>query len=173
MDSKTSLCVICDLRHLTSPSTHWCEDCEEALCTNYKDHHNLSKASRDHEIIFMSEYNNLPSNIVNIDLYCTYHNEKYVQYCVDHACPTCYKCIREHGNCSELKLLEGLAGGVKVSEDFGDMEQRVGNIMNNIHRIRGDKKCNIELVKHKKHLIIEEVTLLRKKINRQLDTLQN
>lgn len=36
MDSKTSLCVICDLRHLTSPSTHWCEDCEEALCTNCK-----------------------------------------------------------------------------------------------------------------------------------------
>lgn len=71
-----------------------------------------------------------------------------------------------------MKLLEGLAGGVKVSEGFGDMEQSVGNIMNNTHRIRRTE-CNIELVKHKKQLIIEEVTLLKKKINQKLDKLQN
>ncbi|CAC5389887.1 unnamed protein product [Mytilus coruscus] len=118
MASNTSLCVICDLRHFTSSSTHWCAECEEALCTNCKDHHNLSKASRGHEIIPISEYNNLPSTIVNIDLYCTYYNEKYVQYCVEHECPTCYKCIKEHGNCSELKVLEGLAGGVKIFRGF-------------------------------------------------------
>ncbi|CAC5389889.1 unnamed protein product [Mytilus coruscus] len=173
MDSNASQCVICDLRHLTSSSKHWCAECEEALCTNCTDHHNLSKASRGHEIIPISEYNNLPSTIVNIDLYCTYHNEKYVQYCVEHECPTCYKCIKEHGNCSELKVLEGLAGGVKFSEDFRDMEQSVENIMGNIHRIREDKKYNIELVNHKKQLIVEEVTLLRTKIKQKLDKLQN
>ncbi|XP_052065634.1 uncharacterized protein LOC127705371 [Mytilus californianus] len=172
MASNSSLCALCDLRHFTISSTHWCPECEEALCINCKEHHSLSKSSRNHHVIPISEYISLPSCIANIDLFCTYHNEKYLQYCVKHACPICYKCIKEHGKCSELILLEELTHEVKSSEVFRDMEQSLKDIMININRIREDRKSNSELIHHKKKQIIEEVSRLKSQIIQRLDKLQ-
>ncbi|XP_052064550.1 E3 ubiquitin/ISG15 ligase TRIM25-like [Mytilus californianus] len=173
MATKTSLCTICDLRHLTTSSTHWCPECEEALCTNCKEHHSLSKSSRCHRVISISEYNCLPPSIVNIDLFCTYHNEKYLQYCVKHECPICYKCINEHGNCGGLTLLEELARDVKSSEVFRDMEQSLKDMIVNISRIREDRRTNIQMIQDKKKKIVEEVIQFRTQINQHLDKLQD
>ncbi|CAC5389888.1 unnamed protein product [Mytilus coruscus] len=172
MATNASLCALCDLRHLTTLSTHWCPECEEALCINCKEHHSLSKSSRNHHVIPISEYINLPSCIANIDLFCTYHNEKYLQYCVKHECPICYKCIKEHGKCSELILLEELTLEVKSSEVFRDMEQSLKDVMLNINRIREDMKSNSELIQNKKKQIIEEVSRLKSQIIQLLDKLQ-
>ncbi|CAG2247767.1 unnamed protein product [Mytilus edulis] len=173
MATNTSLCAICDLRHLTTSSTHWCPECEEALCFDCKEHHILSKASRGHHIIPISDYNDLPPFIANIELFCTYHNEKYLQYCVKHEVPICYKCIKEHGNCGGLTLLEDLASDVKSSEVFRDMEQTLKDIMVNISRIRENRESNIKTVKDKKKQIIEDVRRLKREINLHLDKLQD
>ncbi|XP_063400226.1 uncharacterized protein LOC134684847 [Mytilus trossulus] len=172
MASNTSLCAICDLRHLTASSTHWCPECEEALCVDCKEHHILSKASRGHHITPISDYNDLPPFIANIELFCTYHNEKYLQYCVKHEVPICYKCIKEHGNCGGLTLLEDLASEVKSSEVFRDMEQSLHDIIVNISRIRENRESNIITIKDKKKQIIEDVLRLKKEINLHLDKMQ-
>lgn len=135
MMTHNSLCAICDLRHLKVLSTHWCQECEEALCNDCKEHHTLSKASKSHNVILLSVYSSLPSSITNIDLLCTYHNEKYLQYCLKHECPICYKCINEHGKCGELILFEDITNDVKASEVFRDMEQSLGDLIVNINRI--------------------------------------
>ncbi|CAC5399723.1 unnamed protein product [Mytilus coruscus] len=168
----TSQCAICDLRHLTTSSTHWCRECEEALCIDCKEHHSLSKASRSHHIIPISEYNKLPPFVTTISLLCSYHNEKYVQYCVKHECPICFKCINEHGNCGGLTLFEQFVRDIKSSEAFRDMEQSLKDMLVNIDRIREDRKSNIEMIKNKKKQIIEEISRLKKQINKRLDKLQ-
>ncbi|CAG2220103.1 unnamed protein product [Mytilus edulis] len=172
MATNALLCALCDLRHLTTPSTHWCPECQEALCSNCNEHHSLSKSSRNHQVIPVSEYIDLPSRIANIDLFCTYHNEKYIQYCVKHECPICYKCIKEHGKCSELILLEELTHEVKSSEPFRDMEQCLTDVKMNINRIREDSKSNIDLIASKKKQIIEEMNRLKSQIVQHLDKLQ-
>ncbi|CAG2244143.1 unnamed protein product [Mytilus edulis] len=172
MSTNTSLCAICDLRHLTASSTHWCPECEESLCNNCKEHHSFSKSSRGHQVIPISDYNNVPSVITNINSFCTYHNEKYTQYCVKHEVPICYKCIKEHGNCGELALLEDLARDIKSSELFQDMEQSLNDIKVNFNQIREDRECNIKTIKDKKKQIIEDVSCFKKQINSHIDQLQ-
>ncbi|CAC5423575.1 unnamed protein product [Mytilus coruscus] len=172
MATNASLCALCDLRHLMTPSTHWSPECEEALCINCNEHHSLSKSSRNHQVIPISEYIDLPSCIANIDLFCTYHNEKYIQYCVKHECTIFYKCIKEHGKCSELILLEELTHEVKSSEDFRDMEQSLKDVIVNINRIREYMKSKIELNANKNKKIIEDVSRLKNQINQHLDKLQ-
>ncbi|XP_063399481.1 uncharacterized protein LOC134684130 [Mytilus trossulus] len=172
MSTNTSLCAICDLRHLTAASTHWCPECEESLCNNCKEHHSFSKSSRGHQVIHISEYNNLPSIITNINSFCPYHNEKYTQYCVKHEVPICFKCIKEHGNCSDLALLEDLARDIKSSELFRDMEQSLNDLKVNFNKIRENREYNILTIKDKKKQIVEDVSCFKKQINLHIDKLQ-
>ncbi|CAG2244145.1 unnamed protein product [Mytilus edulis] len=151
MATNQSLCAICDLRHLTTSSTHWCPECKEALCINCKEHHSLSKSSRAHQVIPISAYNNLPSFIANIDLFCSYHNEKYTQYCVKHECPICYKCIKAHGSCKGVTVLEDLTLDIKTSDVFRDMEQGLTDIMGNISRIREDRESYVKIIRDKRN----------------------
>ncbi|XP_063400228.1 E3 ubiquitin/ISG15 ligase TRIM25-like [Mytilus trossulus] len=172
MATNTSLCAICNLRHLTTSSTHWCPECEEALCVECKEHHIISKASRGHNVIPISEYNSLPPFIASINIFCTYHNEKYTQYCVKHEVPICYKCIKEHGHCDELTIIEDVALGMKSSKVFREMEQSVNDIMVNINRIRSDRESNLKILKVKKTQIFEVVSRFKETITRYLDRLQ-
>ncbi|CAC5399685.1 unnamed protein product [Mytilus coruscus] len=80
MATNTSVCSICDLRHVTSSSKHWCPECEEALCTDCSEHHSLSRGTRSHETIPISQYQSLPTFVTDIHQFCLYHNEKYQQY---------------------------------------------------------------------------------------------
>ncbi|CAC5389890.1 unnamed protein product [Mytilus coruscus] len=170
--THNSLCAICDLRHLTVSSTHWCQECEEALCIDCKEHHTMSKASKSHNVMLLSVYSSLPSSITNIELLCTYHNEKYLQYCVKHECPICYKCINEHGKCGELILFEVVVNDVKASELFRDMEQSLSDLIVNINQIKKDRESNIDMIKNKRKYVIEEVTHMRNQINQHLDNMQ-
>ncbi|CAC5423578.1 unnamed protein product [Mytilus coruscus] len=173
MATNASMCALCDLRHLTTLSTYWCPDCEEALCINCKEHHSLSKSFRNHHVIPIAEYINLPSCIANMDFFfCAYHNEKYLQYCVKHECAICYKCIKEHGKFSELVLLEELTHEVKSSEAFRDMEQSFKDVTININQIREEMKSNSELIQNRKKQIIEEVSPLKSQIIQRLEKLQ-
>ncbi|CAG2185343.1 unnamed protein product [Mytilus edulis] len=58
MASNISRCGICDLRHLSNPSTHWCQGCDETLCSECKEHHTLLKATRGHTTIPNDDYKN-------------------------------------------------------------------------------------------------------------------
>ncbi|CAG2205880.1 unnamed protein product [Mytilus edulis] len=145
MATNTSVCSICDLRHITSSSKHWCPECEEALCSDCIEHHSLSRATRSHKTIPISQYQSLPTFVTDIQQFCIYHNEKYQQYCMTHESPICYKCIKEHGKCSEVIPLEDVISEVKSSELFRDLEQSLRDVLENIKRIRDDRENNAKL----------------------------
>lgn len=175
MMTHNSLCEICYLRHLKVSSTHWCEECDETLCNDCKEHHTLSKASKSHNVTLLSVYSSLPSSFTNIDLLCTYHNEKYLQFCLKHECPICYKCykcINEHGKCGELILFEDVVNDVKASEVYRDMKQSLCDLLVNTNQIKKDREAKIDMIKNKRKHIIEEVTHMRKQINQHFDKLQ-
>ncbi|VDI45808.1 Hypothetical predicted protein [Mytilus galloprovincialis] len=44
-------CGICYARHKTKSPNFWCSDCDEGLCTECHEHHNISKSSRNHNVI--------------------------------------------------------------------------------------------------------------------------
>ncbi|XP_063399493.1 uncharacterized protein LOC134684140 [Mytilus trossulus] len=172
MATNTSVCSICDLRHLTSSSKYWCPECEEALCSECLEHHSLSRATRGHTTIPIAQYHSLPTFVTDIQQFCIYHNEKYQQYCMKHESPICYKCIKEHGKCSEVIPLEDIISEVKSSELFRDLEQRLKDGLGNIKRIRKDREDNFKTFQTQKKKITNEIDYIRMQIIQYLDKLK-
>ncbi|CAC5399686.1 unnamed protein product [Mytilus coruscus] len=172
MATNTSVCAICDLRHVTSRSIHWCPECEEALCTECSEHHSLSRGTRSHKTIPISQYQSLPTFVTDLKQFCIYHNEKYQQYCMKHDCPICYKCIKEHGKCTDVIPLEDVIGEIKSSELFRDLEQSLGDVLENIKRIRKDRENNIQSIKTQKEEITMKIDRIRTRVNQYLERLK-
>ncbi|XP_071149176.1 E3 ubiquitin-protein ligase TRIM71-like [Mytilus edulis] len=171
MDISTTLCGPCSVRHITKPSTHWCLECEEAVCDDCQEHHKVLKATRGHEIIPIDKYKSLPSFITDIQQSCTYHNEKYQQYCVAHALPICFKCIKEHQKCNVIPLDE-ITNNAKTSGQLQDLETRLKDLLHNIDRIKMDRKVNLVSIEERKELHLVEIQQTRNQIKKRLNKLE-
>jgi hypothetical protein len=63
---RNILCGICEAQHITKYADHWCPECDENLCSDCQNHHNISRASRNHGVISIENYHQLPSYISEI-----------------------------------------------------------------------------------------------------------
>lgn len=152
-----------DVCRQTSTVTHWCLECEEALCSYCIEHHKKRKITRKHKPIPISKYESLPSFITDIHQLCVYHNEIYQLYCRIHDSTLCYKCIKDHGQCGVIPL-DDVDNFAKII----DLELRMGNILKNIESIKEERESNMSTIeKHK-----AEVKTVRKEINKLLDKLE-
>ncbi|XP_071148287.1 uncharacterized protein [Mytilus edulis] len=171
MATNTTLCEPCSGRKITKPSTYWCSECEEAICDDCQQHHKVFKATRSHELIPIAKYKSIPSFITDIQHLCTYHNEKYQQYCVSHALPICFKCIKEHQKCNVIPLDE-VTNNAKTSGHFQDLETRLMDLLQNIDIIRKDRKAYLESIEERKEIHLAEIQQIRNQINKHLDKLE-
>lgn len=173
MDSNWSICGVCNNHQITKPSLVWCSDCEEGLCRNCKEHHNISKGTRDHEIIVIAEYKKLPTEILQNATVCKIHNEKYELFCSKHDCPCCKKCLKTHTDCRGLTDIHDLIKNVKTSNAFYEIEQNLLEIVENIKRLSTNRKENLTLLETKRREIKAEMRQTRTKVNRHLDKIQH
>ncbi|XP_052075688.1 uncharacterized protein LOC127713100 [Mytilus californianus] len=173
MSSKLTVCGVCEYRNINKSSVVWCSECDEGLCEECKEHHAASKGSRDHSIVPISEYQKLPSNILQITQTCPKHNEKYVIFCKKHDSPCCRRCVVEtHDDCRELKAIDDVIRNVKSSNAFLEMEQMLAELSENLQRIRKDRQNNIKILKENKTRIEIEIEETRVLIKNHLDKLQ-
>ncbi|XP_063418449.1 uncharacterized protein LOC134701250 [Mytilus trossulus] len=171
MATNTSICGICSLRQITQISNHWCPQCEEALCDECRDHHKLLKVTRSHVPIPMSDYKSIPSFITDIHQSCIYHNEQYQQYCVDHVLPICFKCITDHRTCN-VTTLEEVINNVKTSEQFLDLESRLGDLLQNIDQIKKDRNSDVRKIEKTKTRLVIKIRQKRAEIIKRLHNLE-
>ena len=163
---------LCDVRHISKLSEVWCPECDQGLCIHCSEYHSLSKSSRNHSIIPISEYQN-PSFVLEIREFCNKHKERLQLYCKEHGCPCCRICIVEdHNECKDLTVLENIVKNVKTSYKFDETEQLIGEMMENIHKIRQNREKNSVTVTEQKRINEQEIRKLRGKINNHLDKLQ-
>ena len=173
MTSSPSTCSTCDVRHTSKPSDVWCPECDQGFCIDCTGHHSLSNASRNHSTIPISEYQKLPSFVLEIREFCNEHNERLQLYCKEHECPCCRKCIVEnHSECKGFALLENIVKNMKTSHDISETEQIIDEMIENIHKIRQNRENNSGTVTEQKRLIEQQIRELRGEINNHLDKLQ-
>ena len=140
MASSTPVCGICDLRCITKPAILWCFECDEGLCAECKDHHSLSKGSRNHDTVAISDYQQLPSDVVKISQNCGKHNENYTIYCIKHACLCCSSCIVEkHMECRDFDILADIVQITNFPNAFYKIEQPLTDLSDNINNICNNK----------------------------------
>ncbi|CAC5368068.1 unnamed protein product [Mytilus coruscus] len=158
MASDWRVCGVCELRDISEQSVIWCSDCDEGLCGNYKEHHSLSKGTRNHETVTIDEYQKLPSNVIQIAQSCRKHDQKYQIFCKKHACPCCKRCVvEEHNKCEDLKDIDDVIGGIKSSNAFQDIEKTLYMVKEHIQRIRKDREENLVCLKEQKKKIEIEI----------------
>ncbi|XP_071123284.1 uncharacterized protein [Mytilus edulis] len=174
MASNWSVCGVCEYRHITKPSVVWCSECDEGLCEECKDHHSISKGSRSHDTVTITEHQKLPNELLQLARSCDKYNEKYVLFCKKHDCPCCKKCVVEsHMECKELTDIDDVTRNIKSSNAFADIEQTLSEIAENIIRLRIHRDDNLASIGKKSKKIEGEVLETRARINLYLDKLQD
>ncbi|XP_063399391.1 uncharacterized protein LOC134684028 [Mytilus trossulus] len=173
MATSSSNCGVCDLRHIKKPSIVWCTECDEGLCTECQEHHSFSKASRRHKVIAINEYQELPSDVINITQYCIEHNEKFQIYCQKHECPCCSKCVVEsHKGCQDIVNLDEAIRDVNTSNALYEIEETLVELAENLQKIHQQKHDNMTTLKASRKEIEKKLKQTRKEINNHLDKLQ-
>ncbi|CAG2254826.1 unnamed protein product [Mytilus edulis] len=173
MASNWSICGICDFRQFTKPSVVWCSECDEGLCDDCKEHHSISKASRDHDTVTICDYQNLPTEVLQIAQSCRKHNQKYQIFCKTHDCPCCKKCvIDEHNECKEFVDIDDVIKNVKSSNAFQEIEHTLSDIAEYMQSVKKNREENLISIKEQKELIETKILQTRESINNHLDFLQ-
>ncbi|VDI26192.1 Hypothetical predicted protein, partial [Mytilus galloprovincialis] len=173
MASNPKFCGICDQRHITKPSSDWCSECNQALCTECKDFHALSRASQNHSTIAISNYLALDSSFPQLDEHCSVHDDMYVLFCQTHDCLLCLTCLEDHTKCGDVVRISKLTKDVKTSESFVDTLKSLSDIILNLSKIRYHLEENICDIKKQKDSILQEIAQMRGKINNHLDKIEH
>lgn len=180
MEAKSPNCGICEQRSLSVPAEIWCNDCEEGLCGSCRDHHGLSKSSRNHKTIKLNDYLELSPFLQDIKLTCENHDDSFQMFCKEHEVPCCRKCIINTHKTCELAILDDMVSNVKTSVAFVELEQTVNDLVNNIRKIIENRENNIKnlntqkeeikkRIKDKKDEIINHLNKLEDKLVRELE----
>ncbi|XP_063399376.1 uncharacterized protein LOC134684012 [Mytilus trossulus] len=173
MASNWSICGICDFRHVTKPSVVWCAECDEGLCDNCKEHHSISKSSRDHDTVPIDEYQNLPTEVLQVAQSCRKHNQKYQIFCKKHDCPCCKKCVVEdHNDCKDIDDIDDAIKNVKSSNAFNEIELTLSKMVKYIERVKKDREEHLLSIKEQKEQIETKILQARQAMNNHLDLLQ-
>ncbi|CAC5380643.1 unnamed protein product [Mytilus coruscus] len=173
MASNPKFCSICDQRHITKPSTDWCFECNQALCTECKDFHTISKASKNHSSVAISNYLALDSSFSQIEGHCSVHDDKYQLFCQSHDCLLCLTCLEEHMKCEGVVRISKLTEDVKTSETFIETQNSLSDIILNLSKIQSNLEENLRDITTQKESVLRQITQLRKKINSHFDQLEN
>ncbi|XP_063441981.1 zinc finger protein RFP-like isoform X1 [Mytilus trossulus] len=171
--STSIVCAVCDGQSITQDAVTWCPDCDEAYCSKCLKHHGIAKATREHSVIEIEHYRELPHFIFEVKTECGTHRARYQLYCKTHECPCCIKCIdSEHKKCEDLLPLEDVVSGSKSSFALDDLQERIGDLKKFFENIVIEKKKNSEeITKSSKKLEIE-IKQFRLRLNTLLDVLE-
>ncbi|XP_063399118.1 uncharacterized protein LOC134683731 [Mytilus trossulus] len=174
MTSNWSVCGVCDYRHITKPSIVWCSECDEGLCEECNEHHGISKGTRNHGTVCITEYKKLPNKVLQLVLSCDKHNEKYQIFCKKHDCPCCKKCIVEtHNDCKDLTDIDDILRDIKSSNAFAEIVLSLSEVAKNFKRLRTNWEENLASLGKKIREIEKAVQETRAKITQHLDKLQD
>ena len=173
--SGTMLCGICEAQYITKHADQWCHECDEGLCSECENNfHKISKATRDHGVISIDNYHQLPSFISEIANYCEYHDMKYTHFCQHHDKPCCPDCISTtHRDCVGLLSIREIIKTSKTSTLIDTIEQNLTDIKNIIEKITKNQQQNMSEICQQRQMFQDQIKQMRVKINSHLDTLEH
>ncbi|XP_071148846.1 uncharacterized protein [Mytilus edulis] len=165
---STPFCDICQHRDLNKSAEEYCPQCEEALCGDCTEHHNISKSTKSHQTISIEKYNKLPSFIKQISHNCQEHGCILEFYCKSHDYFCCKICsISAHKECKEIIYIEDFLPPSKGHQSvaFDNIEKVLKKIESNISSAIKDRKRNLTELHEQKRVISEHIKDKRNEIN--------
>ena len=168
------LCDLCEIQHLTNEAEIWCPQCEEALCSKCKVHHEIARITKKHETVPIEDYCKLPESVQQITLHCDEHSQRFEYLCSSHDTPCCVKCVNTiHKNCKDaLTPLHEAIENVKSAKVMLDLETSITDLQVNIQKVLNFQTSNIDSLSQQKFQCQMEIQETRQDINKKLDELE-
>ncbi|XP_071146549.1 uncharacterized protein [Mytilus edulis] len=173
MTTNHQFCSMCDQRHITKPSSDWCSECNQALCTECKDLHAIIKALQHHSLIPIENYLSLGTSFSLVEGHCPLHDDKYQLVCQSHDCLLCLTCLEEHMTCENVVRISKLTKDVKTSEHFIKAKTGVSEIILKFSKLQNHLEENLIELKTKKESALRDITQIRENMNTHLNQIES
>ncbi|CAG2248202.1 unnamed protein product [Mytilus edulis] len=173
MTTNPRFCGICDQRHITKPSSDWCSECNQALCTECKDLHAIIKALQHHSLIPIANYLSLGTSFSLVEGHCPLHDDKYQLFCQSHDCLLCLTCLEEHMNCEDVVRISKLTKDIKTSEMFLETKNGLSEIILKLSKLQSQLEDNLRNIKIQKESALREIYQIREKMNNHLNQIES
>ncbi|CAC5408171.1 unnamed protein product [Mytilus coruscus] len=103
---------------------------------------------------------------------CSNHMDKYTSFCINHDCPLCSQCIKEHTGCCDVTPLKDVISNVKGSKEFQDILQLLQELEENLQVIKSEKEKNIIEIADQRRKFEDEIHEIRRKVHDHLDVIE-
>ncbi|CAC5406808.1 unnamed protein product [Mytilus coruscus] len=171
--TSSILCTICNLRHNQIPAKVWCPECDEGLCVNCQEHHDLARLTKEHRVIKVEEYDELLPLMQSIKQYCEKHNDRFEYICPQDETLCCRKCITtQHKTCTNFMTLEDVICSSTSSALFDAVEQNLNCQTRNLEMAKNDREGNKKLVIEQNEKFRKDIKTMREKVKEYLDQLE-
>lgn len=135
-DSKE--CDICDRRDEKTPASHWCMDCNDALCDTCLKVHLHGKTTAGHSCLAIAEMRKIPLETLmkqKNKVPCSKHSELITLFCVDCRDPLCVQCMAvSHRRCENVITV---ADALTSRTDVNDVISRLSKLQMTVENIGG------------------------------------
>ncbi|CAC5390081.1 unnamed protein product [Mytilus coruscus] len=176
MKNSEKLCDACSMKSVSQKAMSWCTICEKAYCTTCEANHKTFKVSRNHKIVPIKDMNE-DMSILNICAFvaCDEHPDKTIEiYCMDHSQPCCTICATvHHRKCEQVITIDKAISGVKDSTKAKELTKKIKETSYKLEEIIQNRNQNTTNFKKEIDVVLVEITNMRKKLNENLDKLEN
>ncbi|VDI31205.1 Hypothetical predicted protein [Mytilus galloprovincialis] len=169
-EGTTVSCEPCVYNGLSKSAQIWCNDCGEGFCDECVKGHNITKLLRSHHLISITDYWQITELL--FDEKCEQHKEPYEFFCSQHDAILCLNCFKNSHNTCKISKLSEVAKGSKTSTALTDLENQIQSTKQNLAKYHEEEDTSKTDLKQQEQSIRDEVCNIRRKLNNQLDELQ-
>lgn len=166
-----TFCTLCDSSLVLASA--WCPECDEFLCSECVQRHSKSKISKDHSILTLSVYSDLPKFVKDLKLTCDDHEQRLDLFCSSHNSPCCIRCaLTSHKSCQNVAPLTDLVKNVKRSTAMLDLESGITDFSSYLEKLKVEVETHKDQIMNREEKIRDEISRQRVALNAHLDQLE-
>lgn len=170
--ATAGFCNQCSEWNKSLSATKYCFDCEERLCADCAETHDLFKSLTSHNVIDLSSVGS--NNLTFAMKHCNFHSDKVLDcYCIDHQIVCCKNCIRHnHRKCQNVLPLEHASKDVKSSALFFDIVQNMKHMIKTLTDLIDNRESNLQRLAKTKSFIRKQIRKVKSRLLKQIDNLE-
>ncbi|XP_052234923.1 tripartite motif-containing protein 66-like isoform X1 [Dreissena polymorpha] len=170
---KDYSCVACESKNIELCADFFCETCLKCFCQTCLYHHDQMFVN--HVTYGRGESNKWPLTKTTEDLLlkCDVHNSETLKmFCQDHSQLCCSDCLLvNHRQCKNVALISESAKNPSV--DIQQLSNKIQIILADLNKFKRSQEASIHFVEGSYSEKLQEIREVRKKLNADLDGLEN
>ncbi|XP_052780984.1 uncharacterized protein LOC128217701 [Mya arenaria] len=167
-------CSPCDEDGLNTEAQHFCSQCTKYYCNTCVTKHN--GLYKRHSVLGRKDVKKWVAAQGTVDALerCERHPGIALELvCVDHDQLCCHVCVAvNHRPCSSILHITDVAKGISKDPEFHQLQQKVADLRKQLECMKNARKKNGVSLRKTRVALVDEVKIIRKKINDMLDRME-